>query len=690
VPVPIGTTNANTPRDMAGEVVNWDDRLPEIQLAIDQHNKNNQIIFMGDSITERWTHGQAEGLPVWNEFYVDQGRSPMNFGIGGDVTHGLLYRIIDPDGSYSGGPYPGAFHLEHMDPKLAVILIGTNNYLAYTPNDSAADTAGGILACADIVRTLKPTCKVLICSVLPRSSTTYDTLIDDTNAIVEADALIDGVNVMYIDLHPVFLDPGTGEPDLDLFVDGTHLSEAGYRVWAEQIEPIVAAVLAEGSPPPKFVMAKGAVATGTSTGLIDVALDLNGETPAAFWVRTIGRADQMDANGIGDVHGSYGFGRDAGPTGQGHHAWRIMNNVNPTQCGRTQRLDSILTSLDSSDVVDGRMVVNATHADFIQFEVTDAFPRDTTFEVVAIAGSDIANVSLAFWNLASGTGTQNIASLTHGSDYVEHLGSILSGNNQAGAGCIFMLGRAYIPQGSNQVLCFSADDGVATTNTRRYSNDAESGAAAFSSGPLGRFTTGPSLVNGFQINRIESVGGTARPMISFVIQGTFRCSLYTTATATDATPVIGDPGFVPVLTHLISHGTSESTIDAIQDGAEFSFGSFAGQFGTGPSGAALSAQGFRHSDAAGAATNHTSTFTEFDAVYAKLDASGNLDGVMTIVEPGSPPPTAWTGDMVNPDPAPSLLLAASFGESPSGGGGSGSFRRVPRSWLNRNLVRLAA
>ena len=65
---------------------------------------------------------------------------------------------------------------------------------------------------------------------------------EKTNAIVAQ--LHDGEHVFYLDIGPEFLaDDGT--LSRDIMPDLLHLSDKGYTIWAESIEPTLAKLLGE-------------------------------------------------------------------------------------------------------------------------------------------------------------------------------------------------------------------------------------------------------------------------------------------------------------------------------------------------------------------------------------------------------------------------------------------------------------
>src|SRR5262249_39818380 len=69
-----------------------------------------EFLFLGDSITEGWRG--PPGQEAWRKLF--EPLHAANFGIGGDRTQHVLWRIENGE-------------LEGIHPKLAVLMIGTNN-----------------------------------------------------------------------------------------------------------------------------------------------------------------------------------------------------------------------------------------------------------------------------------------------------------------------------------------------------------------------------------------------------------------------------------------------------------------------------------------------------------------------------------------------------------------------------------
>lgn len=183
------------------------------------------VVFLGDSITQSWGGpGRRVGSPaadVWERWYG--GRRAAAFGISGDRTQHVLWRLDHG-------------LLEHLDPKLVVLMIGTNN----VPHDGPADIARGIEA---IVARLQGGTDARVLVVPPFRGVQPDTA-DRLAVDAVADALRLPDDVAILDLGAALsLDDGSYDPEL-VAGDGIHLRVAGYERWAQRLEPHVAMVLA--------------------------------------------------------------------------------------------------------------------------------------------------------------------------------------------------------------------------------------------------------------------------------------------------------------------------------------------------------------------------------------------------------------------------------------------------------------
>lgn len=182
------------------------------------------LIFVGDSITQGW---EGAGKNIWQDFYAK--RNAVNLGIGGDRTQHVLWRLDHGN-------------VEGISPKLAVLMIGTNNAGA---GNSAPEIAAGVKAVVEKLRAKLPSTKVLILAIFPRGENNDDAkrkANEGANEIVKK--LADNNMVYFLDIGPKFL-AADGTLSRETMPDLLHLNEASYRTWAESIEPKVKELLGE-------------------------------------------------------------------------------------------------------------------------------------------------------------------------------------------------------------------------------------------------------------------------------------------------------------------------------------------------------------------------------------------------------------------------------------------------------------
>ncbi|NLX98986.1 MAG: GDSL family lipase [Rhodopirellula sp.] len=216
-PLVANTATAPAPRD--GEW--WTGRHNAMNERVKQGNVD--LIFVGDSITQGW---EGNGKEIWKEYYGS--RNAVNLGIGGDRTQHVLWRLQNGN-------------LEGIAPKLAVIMIGTNN----SGDNTAEEIAEGTKAIVEALRSKSPETKILLLATFPRGPNPQDArrqVNEKSNEIVAK--LADGKMVRYLDIGKSFLSPN-GDLTREIMPDLLHLSPQGYKIWAEAIEPVVAEVVGE-------------------------------------------------------------------------------------------------------------------------------------------------------------------------------------------------------------------------------------------------------------------------------------------------------------------------------------------------------------------------------------------------------------------------------------------------------------
>ena len=224
--------SAVTPADRA-HVEWWMPRHEQVLERVAQGTA--ELIMLGDSITHGW---ERNGKDTWDRYYAP--RNAVNLGFSGDRTQHVLWRL--DNGEVSG-----------ISPKLAVLMIGTNN----SNDDTAEAIADGIKAVCAKLRAKLPDTKILILAIFPRASGSSAerkliengaTFNDQWGRNDEASKLVseiaDDKMIYYLDINESFLDESrvlTREVMPDLL----HLSVSGYKIWAEAIEPAVQELMGE-------------------------------------------------------------------------------------------------------------------------------------------------------------------------------------------------------------------------------------------------------------------------------------------------------------------------------------------------------------------------------------------------------------------------------------------------------------
>lgn len=195
------------------------------------------LLFLGDSITERWKIAPD----IWQANYGKY--QPADFGIGGARTQNLIWQIEHGE-------------LDGLAPKVAVLMMGTNNSLEYNAEEIAAADRK-IVA---MVRAKLPQTKILVLGIFPRGprdpkgGPINQAAIDDAakrmvtiNAVNrELAKLDDGTTIRFLDINAVFLGADGKIPD-SIMPDQLHPGPAGYQLWADAMRPLLESMM--GAPP---------------------------------------------------------------------------------------------------------------------------------------------------------------------------------------------------------------------------------------------------------------------------------------------------------------------------------------------------------------------------------------------------------------------------------------------------------
>lgn len=174
-----------------------------------------KLLFLGDSITAGWGGQKA----IWDATFGQY--SPANFGIGGDRTQHVLWRITNGE-------------LDGFTPKALVLMIGTNN----SGSDTPEGIASGITKIVEAIQKKSPATKILLLAVFPRGDKTAQAATREKLNTVNGHIakLDDGKRVFFLDIGSKFLEPD-GTLTREVMPDLLHLSAKGYQIWADAIAP---------------------------------------------------------------------------------------------------------------------------------------------------------------------------------------------------------------------------------------------------------------------------------------------------------------------------------------------------------------------------------------------------------------------------------------------------------------------
>lgn len=184
---------------------------------------NVELLFVGDSITDWFGNPRGQTVPggeVWKASFGDM--KPANFGIAGDTTQGVLWRMQNGE-------------LEGFKAKAIVFMLGTNN-INRNPPDEIVD---GDRLIIEEFKKRQPQAKILLLGIFPRTAEATAPIratIKDINSKLAK--LADNKQVFYMDIGDKFLTPD-GTLTTEIMADGLHPTAKGYQVWADAILPTV-------------------------------------------------------------------------------------------------------------------------------------------------------------------------------------------------------------------------------------------------------------------------------------------------------------------------------------------------------------------------------------------------------------------------------------------------------------------
>jgi lysophospholipase L1-like esterase len=184
-------------------------------------NGDFDVLFLGDSITDLINvdddgNGNPGGKAAFAKYFG--GVKIANFGISGDSTQGVLWRLQNGEG-------------KGHKPKAVMLMIGTNN----TGGASGAEIAEGIGAIVLELRNDFPDAKIMLLAIFPRGSGPGDSnrrKCEEANKIIAR--LDDGKHVFFTNINSKFLDDKGGLIGFRTS-DHLHPTDMGFDIWASSV-----------------------------------------------------------------------------------------------------------------------------------------------------------------------------------------------------------------------------------------------------------------------------------------------------------------------------------------------------------------------------------------------------------------------------------------------------------------------
>ncbi len=171
-------------------------------------NRTNNVVFMGDSITEFWK--------VHNEIFFTS-KSFINRGISGQTTPQMLLRfqqdVID------------------LKPSIVVILAGINDIAENTGPATTEEIMDTIILMVEMANANK--IKVILCTILPSNHFYWNPKLEPANKVIALNKLISDYSqknkISLVDYYSSMVDEEKGLQKR-YGADGVHPNLEGYKV----------------------------------------------------------------------------------------------------------------------------------------------------------------------------------------------------------------------------------------------------------------------------------------------------------------------------------------------------------------------------------------------------------------------------------------------------------------------------
>jgi (4-O-methyl)-D-glucuronate---lignin esterase len=239
---------APVPADQPSPREDQNSMIAHQQLLAKSKHGRIDVYFEGDSITRRWgATDYPELLANWKQNFF--GWNAADFGWGADRIENILWRLENGE-------------LDGVNPKVIVLLAGTNNVGNREPAEGtearAAGVTRGLEAVVRLMRRKAPGATIVVTAIFPRNDNIgVMPVIDRINSNLAqlADGRLGGGKIRYLNINQKLADEngklfeGMMNPDL------LHPSLRGYQMWADALKPILREILGppaleDHGPPP--------------------------------------------------------------------------------------------------------------------------------------------------------------------------------------------------------------------------------------------------------------------------------------------------------------------------------------------------------------------------------------------------------------------------------------------------------
>jgi lysophospholipase L1-like esterase len=241
----MASAQAPAPADQPAPRTDQNSMTAHSQLLEKAKRGGIDIYFEGDSITRRWgATDYPELLANWKQNFF--GWNAADFGWGADLTQNILWRLDNGE-------------MDGVNPKIVVLLAGTNNVGNATPVDGGAakvaDVTRALQAILRIIQMKAPNATIVLTAIFPRNDNmAVMPVIDKINANLAK--LADGKKIRVLNINSKLASPdGVLLEGMMNARDKLHPTVKGYQVWADALKPIFTELLGppaneDHAPPP--------------------------------------------------------------------------------------------------------------------------------------------------------------------------------------------------------------------------------------------------------------------------------------------------------------------------------------------------------------------------------------------------------------------------------------------------------